>query len=86
VLGEVGTDGSDGVFRDGLSPLFQVLDKPGERTEVMEDQAVGDQVVVLDGFALLVPAVLRDDAFAAEEGPLEEAVKGLALVGGALDG
>src|ERR1017187_8054769 len=52
----------------------------------MEDKAVCNQVVVFDGLPLLVAAVLRDDAFAAEEGPLEEAVEGFALVGGSLDG
>ena len=52
----------------------------------MEDQAVCHEVVVLDSFPLFVATVLRDDAFAAEEGPLEEAVQGLALVGGTLDG
>ena len=30
VLGEVGTDSGDGVFRHGFFPLFQVLDKPGQ--------------------------------------------------------
>jgi hypothetical protein len=39
-------------------------------------------MVVLDRLALLVAAVLRDDAFAAEEGPLEKAVQGLTLIGG----
>lgn len=37
----------------------------------MEDQAGGYQVVVFDRLALFIPAVLRDDAFAAEEGSLE---------------
>jgi putative DNA-invertase from lambdoid prophage Rac len=32
----------------------------------MEDQAVGHQMVVFDGFPLFVAAVLRDDSFAAE--------------------
>lgn len=52
----------------------------------MEDEAVGHQVVVFDGLPLLIPAVLRDDAFAAEESPFEEAVEGFALVCGTLDG
>jgi hypothetical protein len=52
----------------------------------MEDKAVGYQVVVLDGLPLLVAAVLRDDAFPTEKGPLEEAVEGFALVRGSLDG
>jgi hypothetical protein len=51
----------------------------------MKDQAIGHEMVVLDGLALLVAAVFRDDAFAAEEGPLQETVQGLTLVGGTLD-
>jgi len=47
----------------------------------MVDKAVGYQVVVFNGLSLLVAAVLGDDAFAAEEGPFEEAVEGFALVG-----
>ena len=43
-------------------------------------------MVVLDGLPLLIPAVLRDDAFAAKESPLEEAVEGFALIRGTLDG
>jgi hypothetical protein len=35
----------------------------------MEDKAVGYQVVVFDGFSLLIAAVLADDAFPTEEGP-----------------
>jgi hypothetical protein len=31
----------------------------------MEDQTVGHEMVVLDGLALLVATILRDDAFAA---------------------
>jgi len=49
--------------------LFQVLDEPGQRAQVMEDKAVGYQVVVFDGFSLLIAAVLGDDAFPTEEGP-----------------
>ena len=69
VLGEVGADGGEGVFGDWLSAVFQALHEPGQRAQVMEDQAVGHEMVVLDEFPLLVPAVLGDDSFAAEEGP-----------------
>lgn len=48
----------------------------------MEDQAVGDQMIVLDDLALLITAVLGDDAFAAEESPFEKAVELLAFVSG----
>ena len=86
MLGEVRTDGGDGVFKHAFSPLLQMLNQPGQRAQVMEDKAVCNQVVVFDGLPLLVAAVLRDDTFATEEGPLEEAVEGFALVRGSLDG
>ena len=47
----------------------------------MKDQTVGHEVVVFDGFALLVAHVLSDDAFAAKEGPFEKAVESLATSG-----
>ena len=67
VLCEDGVDHGDDGFRYDFAPLFQHLDQPCERTQVMKDQAVGDQVVVLDGFTLVVAAILRDNAFAVEE-------------------
>ena len=51
----------------------------------MEDQTVRHQMVVLDGFALFVPAIRGDDPLATEESPREEAVQGLVLVGRSLD-
>jgi hypothetical protein len=51
---------------------LECLHEAGQRTNVVEDQAVGDQVMVLDDLALLIPAVLGDDAFAAEERPFRE--------------
>jgi hypothetical protein len=48
----------------------------------VEDQAVSDQVVVLDDLALLITAVLGNEAFAAEESPFEKAVELLAFGGG----
>jgi hypothetical protein len=41
--------------------------------------------VVLDDLALLITAVLGNDAFAAEESPFEKAVELLAFGGGRLD-
>jgi hypothetical protein len=52
----------------------------------MKDQAVGYQMVVLDGLALLIAAVFRDDALTAEKGPFEKPIQRLAFVGGSLDG
>lgn len=85
MLCEIGTDGGDGIFGHGFSAFFKRLDQSGQRAQVMEDQAVGYQMVVLDGLALLVAAVLRDNALAAEESPLEEPIQRLAFIGGPLD-
>jgi hypothetical protein len=74
VLREVWADGCDGIFGNELPSLLKYLKEPGQGAQVMEDQAVGHQMVVFDGFPLFIAAVLRDDAFAAEEGPLEEAI------------
>ncbi len=66
--------------------LQKALDQTRQRAQLMEDETVAHQVIVFDGLSLLIPAILRDDALAAEEGPLEEPVERLALVGGILDG
>jgi transposase len=66
-----------------LVPLLGKLPQDaGLGLDVVEDQAVRDQVVVLDQLALLVAVVLGDQALAAEEEPLDEPVERLALVGG----
>jgi hypothetical protein len=51
VLCEVRADGGEGVFRDRFAALLQVPDEPGQRAEVMKDQAVGHKMVVLDRLA-----------------------------------
>lgn len=51
----------------------------------MKDQAVRNEVVVFDGFPLFVAAVFGDDALPPKESPLEEAIEGLALIGGTLN-
>ena len=85
VLGQIRADCGDGILGNGLAALFEGLDEPGERAEIVKDQASCDQVVVFDGLPQFVAAVFHDDPFASEEGPLEEAIEGLALVGGTLD-
>ena len=72
--------------------LIELVPFLGELTQdarlglhVVEDQAVRDQMVVLDQLALPVAVVLGDQTLAAEEQPLDEAVERLALVGRGLD-
>ena len=74
VLGEVRTDRGDSIFGDGLAALLQSLDECCERAQIMKDEAVCDQMVVLDGLSLLATAVFSDYAVTAEEGPLEKTI------------
>jgi hypothetical protein len=67
-------DCGDGILGNGLAALFEGLDEPGERAEIVKDQAICDQVLVFDGLPLFVAAVFHDDPFPSEEGPLEEAI------------
>jgi len=57
----------------------------GHHAHVVKDQAVGEQVVVLDDLAQFAAVILGNDAAATEGKPLDEAVEGLALVGRGLD-
>jgi hypothetical protein len=70
VFGHIRADGGDSILGNGFAVLLQGLDEPGERAEVVKDQAVCHEMVVLDGLALFVPTVFHDDSFASEEGPL----------------
>ncbi len=47
--------------RGHLPFILKLAYYPGQRADVMEDQAVGDQMIVLDDLPLLIPAVLRND-------------------------
>ena len=48
VLCEIGNDVGSGIFGHGFSAFFKRLDQSGQRALVMEDQAVGYQMVVRD--------------------------------------
>ena len=57
----------------------------GHHARVVEDQAVGEQMVVFDDLALLAAVVFGDDPTTAERQPLDEVIEGLTLVGRRLD-
>ena len=61
------------------------MQNAAQREDVVEDDAVGDQVVILDDLALLIAVMGRDRAITAERDPLREPVEGLALVSCRLD-
>ena len=77
VLGQIRADCGDGILGNGLAALFEGL--------IVKNQAICDRVVLFDGLPLFVAAVFHDDPVASEEGPLEEAIGGLALSWFALD-
>jgi hypothetical protein len=52
----------------------------------VKDQQVGDEVVVFDELALLVPDAFGGKCAAPESYPLNELIKAFALVCGGLDG
>ncbi len=60
--------------------------RPCHADDGVEDEQVGDQVVVLDHLALLVARGCGRQAAAAEGDPLGVAVEQFALVGGGADG
>lgn len=61
------------------------MQDPGEGEYVVEDDAVGDKVVVLDNFALFVTVIRRNRAVATKGYPLREPVECLALIGRCMD-
>ncbi len=70
---------------DVVTFLSQLLQDTGERIDIVQNQAVGDEVVILDDFALFVAVVFGNQAVAAESRPLDELIEGFAFVGGRLN-
>ena len=88
ILIKVGASAGQGFGSDcGAVP---VSDKAVERAchadDGVEDEQVGDQMVVLDHLALLVTRGGSRQAAAAESNSLDVSVEQLALVGGGADG
>ena len=54
--------------------------------DIVEDQTIGDEMAILDPFALEHPVVGSNQPLAPKEDPAKKAIKGLALVGGGLNG
>lgn len=61
------------------------MQNAAQREDIVENNAVGDQVVVLDDLALLITMIGCDSAITAERDPLCESVESLALVRCRLD-
>src|SRR5205823_1854841 len=60
--------------------LVQLVQDFADHMHVVENEAVGHQMVELDALTLLRSAIVGNVALSPEKGPLGEAVKRLALV------
>ena len=65
--------------------LPKVMQCPAEREDIVKDDTVGDEVVVLDDLALLIPVIGGNGSIPTKGQPLQEPIEGLALVGVGLD-
>lgn len=53
---------------------------------IVEDEEIGDKMVIVDHLALFVPRILGQQTSTAEGDPLEKQVEGLAFIGRGLNG
>ena len=79
------TDSRQHLVGDFLALRLQPVNRFCHRNHVVESQQVGNQVVVLNEFALLISHIFGDHVVAAKRDPLYELVKPLALVRGRLN-
>ena len=86
MLSEVRAQVGQGFIREVVTLARELMEQPREGVHIVEDEAVGNQVIVLDELALLVAVILRDRGIPREGHPLDEVVECLALVGRHLDG
>lgn len=63
----------------------ELVEDSGLGMDVVEDQAVGDQVIVFDDLSLALTVVFCDLPATTEQNPLDEGVEGFVFVGGRLD-
>jgi hypothetical protein len=80
VLRQVGTHFAECSGIDGLPLLLHLLKYPGQGADILEHNAVGDQLVLFDDFALRLAIIRGDDLLASEEHPLQEVMKPFTLV------
>jgi hypothetical protein len=55
------------------------------RMDIVEDHAIGDEVAILDPFALERPVVGGNEALPPKEDPADEAIEGFTFVGSGLN-
>jgi len=68
-----------------IAVRFHLAHRARHTHQVVENQQIGNQMVVFDEFPLLVSHILCDDTVAAEGNPSHEFVKSFALGRGRLD-
>ncbi len=86
VAGSVRRQAFQDVLVDGIALILHFLELARHPLDVVQNDHVGDQLVVLDDLALLVADIFGNNALPAEEQPLREIVEFLALVGCRVNG
>lgn len=72
---QIGVNAGELLFCDPFALLLEFLQDAGQRPTLWKIKQLATTMVVLDDLALLMTAVLGNDAFAAEECPFEKAVE-----------
>ena len=85
MCGEVWAQTGQDLFVHGISFGRELMQDARLRMHIVEDQAIGDEMTILDPFPLDHPVVRGNQAFAPKEDPTDEAIERLALVGGSVN-
>src|SRR5215471_4410395 len=75
MCGEVGAQPGQDLFVHGIPFGRELMQDTRLRMHIVEDQAIGDEMTVLDPFPLNHPVIRGNQAFAPKEDPPNEAVE-----------
>ena len=76
----------DRLWLQWVACLRELLENTAQLKDIVENQTVGDQMVVLDDLALLLSIIGGDHPLAAKRQPLRKPTKRLTLIGCRMDG
>jgi hypothetical protein len=82
---EIRTQASQDFLLHGIPFLSELMQHLRLRIDIVEDHTIGDEVTILDPFALERPVVRGNEPLAPKEDPADEAIEGFTFVGGRLD-
>lgn len=80
MLAEIGRKRSNGLLIQLDAFLIQVFQDLADRVDIVENQAVGDQMIEFNALSLLSSSIVGNDAFSPKERPFRKAIKRLTFV------